>query len=39
MDVLSTAVALRKSGANQQQFQSMKRRLNQLRFGPDEGAT
>jgi RpiR family carbohydrate utilization transcriptional regulator len=37
MDVLSTAVALRKSEAHQERFRLMKRRLNELRSGAEQG--
>ena len=33
MDVLSTAVALRRGGAHEERFRMMKQRLNKLRFG------
>ena len=38
MDVLSTAVALRRGEAHQERFRLMKRRLNELRFGNDAEA-
>ena len=38
MDILSTAVALRKSETHQERFRSMKRRLNALRFGAEDRA-
>ena len=36
MDILSTAVALRRNEGEKERFQDMKRRLNAFRFGSDE---
>jgi RpiR family transcriptional regulator, carbohydrate utilization regulator len=36
MDILSTAVALRRGEAGEERFRSMKRRLNALRFGSED---